>query len=146
MIVAVLLMLMGPQVAERVAELLGVRELFVLLWGWLRFPVALVLLWAALSVVYRYSPAVTQPWRSVWLGAALAVLAWAIASVGFSVYLARFAAFGVAYGSLGAAVGLLIYLNLSGRTSFGICSLREENRIHWGETIYPACSTNTEIG
>jgi membrane protein len=112
-IVAVLLMLMGPQVAERVAELLGVRELFVLLWGRLRFPVALVLLWAALSVVYRYSPAVTQPWRSVWLGAALAVLAWAIASVGFSVYLARFAAFGVAYGSLGAAVGLLIYLNLS---------------------------------
>ena len=47
------------------------------------------------------------------LGAALAVLAWAIASVGFSVYLANFAGFGVTYGSLGAAVGLLVYLDIS---------------------------------
>jgi membrane protein len=89
------------------------RALFVLLWGWLRFPVALVLLWLALSFVYRYSPAVNQPLRSVWLGAALAVLAWAVASVGFSVYLANFADYGVTYGSLGAAVGLLVYLDLS---------------------------------
>jgi membrane protein len=72
-----------------------------------------VLLWVALSFIYRYSPAVTMPVRSVWLGAALAVGAWAITTVGFSVYLANFADFGVAYGSLGAAVGLLVYLNLS---------------------------------
>jgi membrane protein len=112
-IVAVFLMLTGSRVAEDVAGILGLRELFVLLWAWLRFPVALVLLWAALSVIYRHSPAVTLPWRSVMLGAALTVLAWAVASVGFSVYLANFADFGVTYGSLGAAVGLLVYLNLS---------------------------------
>jgi membrane protein len=47
------------------------------------------------------------------LGAALAVGAWAITTVGFSVYLANFADFGVTYGGLGAAVGLLVYLNLS---------------------------------
>jgi membrane protein len=41
------------------------------------------------------------------------VLAWAIASVGFSVYLANFANYGVTYGSLGAAVGLLVYLDIS---------------------------------
>ena len=49
----------------------------------------------------------------MWFGAALSVLAWAITSVGFSIYLAKFADFGVTYGSLGAAVGLLVYLNLS---------------------------------
>ena len=112
-IVAVVLMLAGTQLVEGVAEVLGLRELFVLLWGWLHYPVALVLLWVALSFVYRYSPAVTQPLRSVWLGAALAVLAWAITSVGFSFYLANFADYGVTYGSLGAAVGLLVYLDLS---------------------------------
>ncbi len=47
------------------------------------------------------------------LGAALAVVAWAIASIAFSIYLANFADYGVTYGSLGAAVGLLVYLNLS---------------------------------
>jgi membrane protein len=112
-IVAVVLMLTGSRVAEGVAGAFGLRELFVLLWGWLRYPVALVLLWAALSVIYRYSPAVTQRWGSVIWGAALAVAAWAVVSVGFSIYLARFADYGVTYGSIGAAVGLLLYLDLT---------------------------------
>ena len=112
-IVSVVLMLMGSRAVESVAEFLGLRELFVFLWGWLHYPVALVLLWVALSFIYRYSPAVTMPVRSVWLGAALAVGAWALTTVGFSVYLANFADYGVTFGSLGAAVGLLVYLNLS---------------------------------
>jgi membrane protein len=112
-IFAVVLMLTGTRAAEGVAVFLGVRELFAFLWGWLRYPVALVLLWVALSFIYRYSPAVTMPVRAVWLGAALAVGAWAVATVGFSVYLANFAEFGLTYGSLGAAVGLLVYLNIS---------------------------------
>ena len=112
-IFAVVLMLTGTRAAEGVAVFLGVRELFVVLWGWLRYPVALTLLWVALSFIYRYSPAVTMPVRAVWLGAALAVGAWALTTVGFSVFLANFANYGVTYGSLGAAVGLLVYLNLS---------------------------------
>ncbi len=112
-IVAVVLMLTGTRVVEGMAEFLGVRGLFVFLWSWLHYPVALVLLWVALSFIYRYSPAVTMPVRSVLPGAALAVGAWAIATVGFSVYLANFADFGVTYGSLGVAVGLLVYLNIS---------------------------------
>jgi membrane protein len=112
-IVAVVLMLTGSRVVEGVAQVFGMRALFVTLWAWLRFPLALVLLWVVLTVVYRYSSSVTLPWTSVMLGAALAVLAWAVASVVFSVYLANFANFGVTYGSLGAAVGLLVYLNLT---------------------------------
>jgi membrane protein len=87
--------------------------LFVRLWGWLRFPVALFLLAVVLSVVYRFGPDVEQRLRSVVIGAALAVVLWAICSVGFSFYLANFADYGVTYGSLGAAVGLLLYLDLS---------------------------------
>jgi membrane protein len=49
----------------------------------------------------------------VGLGAALAVVLWAVSSVGFSIYLANFADYGVTYGSLGAAVGLLFYLYLT---------------------------------
>jgi membrane protein len=112
-IVATGLMLTGPRVVERIAEVVGLRDLSVLLWGWLRFPVALVLLGVALSVVYRYGSAVRQRFRSVVLGAAFAVVAWAIASVGFSIYLANFADYGVTYGSLGTAVGLLFYLYLT---------------------------------
>jgi membrane protein len=112
-IVSVGLMLIGTRLVERMAELVGMDEWFVLLWGWLRFPVALALLAVVLSLVYRYGPDAKQRFRSVVLGAALAVVLWAISSVGFSFYLANFANYGVTYGSLGAAVGLLLYLYLS---------------------------------
>src|SRR4029453_1389023 len=111
-IVAILLMLIGPDLIERVAALVGLEEVFVSLWGWLRFPVALSLLALVLSLIYRYGPNATQRFRSVIPGAALAVVLWAITSVGFSFYLATFANYGLTYGSLGAAVGLLFYLYL----------------------------------
>jgi membrane protein len=112
-IVSVGLMLIGPRLVERVAQVVGLDELFVFLWGWLRFPIALLFLVMVLSVVYRYGPDAKQRFRSVALGGVLAVVAWAISSVGFSVYLATFANYGLTYGSLGAAVGLLLYLYLS---------------------------------
>jgi membrane protein len=112
-IVSVGLMLIGPQVVEQVAQLVGMADTFVSLWTWLRFPVALTLLAVVLSVVYRYGPNAEQRFRIVVLGAVLAVVLWAISSVGFSFYLANFANYGLTYGSLGAAVGLLFYLYLS---------------------------------
>ncbi|HZY57548.1 MAG TPA: YihY/virulence factor BrkB family protein [Rubrobacteraceae bacterium] len=112
-LVSVGLMLIGPRLVERIAELVGLDEVFVFLWGWLRFPVAFFLLAVVLSLVYRYGPDARQRFRSVVLGAALAVGMWAISSVGFSIYLSNFANYGVTYGSLGVAVGLLLYLYLS---------------------------------
>jgi membrane protein len=111
-LVSVVLMLIGPRLVERIAEVVGLDEVFVFLWGWLRFPVALFLLAVVLALVYRYGPDAKQRFRSVVLGAAQAVGLWAISSVGFSFYLANFANYGVTYGSLGAAVGLLLYLYL----------------------------------
>src|ERR687898_109106 len=111
-IVSVVLMLIGPQLVGSIAEVVNLDELFVRLWGWLRFPVALLLLGLVLSVVYRFGPNARQRFRSVLPGAALCVVLWAISSVGFSIYLANFADYGVTYGSIGAAVGLLLYLYL----------------------------------
>jgi membrane protein len=111
-IVSIALMLIGPQFVGSIAALVNLDELFVRLWGWLRFPVALLLLAVVLTVVYRMGPNVDLRFRSVVLGAALAIALWAISSVVFSIYLANFADYGVTYGSLGAAVGLLLYLYL----------------------------------
>jgi membrane protein len=111
-IVSIALMLIGPQLVGSIAEVVNLDEFFVRLWGWLRFPVALLLLAVVLSVVYRFGPNARQRFRSVVPGAALAVVLWAISSVGFSFYLANFANYGVTYGSIGAAVGLLLYLYL----------------------------------
>ena len=112
-IVACGLMLIGPRVAEGLAGVAGLGEVWVALWAWLRYPVALFLLAVVLSVVYHFVPDTHWAFWSATPGALFAVIAWAIASLGFSIYLANFAARGLTYGSLGTAVGLLIYMYLS---------------------------------
>ncbi|HYQ83996.1 MAG TPA: YihY/virulence factor BrkB family protein [Rubrobacter sp.] len=112
-IVACGLMLMGPQVAGWLAGLAGLDEAWVALWAWLHFPVALLLLAAVLSVVYRFVPDTDRSFWSATPGALFAVIAWAIASLGFSFYLTNFADRGLTYGSLGTAVGLLVFLYIS---------------------------------
>jgi membrane protein len=112
-IVASGLMLIGPRVAGWLAELAGLDEAWVAFWGWLRFPVALLLLAAVLSVVYRFVPDTDRSFWSATPGAAFAVIAWPVASLGFSFYLSNFAGRGLTYGSLGTAVGLLVYLYFS---------------------------------
>ena len=112
-IVASGLMLIGPRVAVWLAGLAGLDETWVALWGWLRFPAALFLLAAMLSVVYRFVPDTERSFWSATPGAAFAVIAWPIASLGFSFYLSTFAGRGLTYGSLGTAVGLLVFLYFS---------------------------------
>ena len=111
-IVAIVSLVTGSRVVEYVAEAFGLREIYVLLFAWLHYPVAL----CCSGRRFRCLPLQSgrhAPWRSVILGAAIAVVSWAVTTVGFSFYLAKFADYGVTYGSLGAAVGLLVYLNLS---------------------------------
>jgi membrane protein len=112
-ITAIGAVLIGSRLAERIAGLVGLDDVAVAIWAWLRLPLAVFLLAVVLSVVYRFAPDVDQPYRLVTPGAAVAVIAWILASVGFSVYLANFADYGATYGSLGAAIGLLLYLYLS---------------------------------
>ena len=112
-IVACGLMLIGPRVAGGLAGLAGLDEAWVAFWGWLRYPASLFLLAAVLSVVYRFVPDTDRSFWSATPGAAFAVIAWPIASVGFSIYLSNFAGRGLTYGSLGTAVGLLVYLYIS---------------------------------
>jgi membrane protein len=83
------------------------------LWTWLRLPVALVLLMLSVSIVYWVFPNVNYSYRLVTPGAALAVIVWVLASLGFSIYLANFANYSVIYGSLGVAFVLLLYFYIS---------------------------------
>ena len=64
-------------------------------------------------LVYHFAPNRNRPVRFVMPGTILAVIAWALASVGFSFYLSNFANYGAIYGSLGTAIALLVYLYLS---------------------------------
>lgn len=106
-------MLIGPRATEWLAERIGLAEALVALWWWFRIPVALFLLMLAVSAIYYFVPNTHRPFRFVASGAVVAVILWVSASLGFSFYLFNFADYDAIYGSLGAAVALLIYLYLS---------------------------------
>ncbi len=112
-ILAGALLLIGPPVVEWIVGLVGLDEVFISLWMWLRLPVALVLLMLAVSVVYSVVPNVDNPFRLITPGAILAVIVWIVASLGFSFYLANFANYSVIYGGLAAAIVLLLYFYIS---------------------------------
>ncbi len=113
LIVAAGLMLIGPQVAEWIAGQAGLGNLFLTLWTWLRWPVAVILLMLAVAVIYYAAPNVDQPFRFITPGAVLAVIVWIIASLGFSYYVSNFGSYNATYGSLGAVVVLLFYFFIS---------------------------------
>ena len=93
------------------AGLSGSEELLVSL---LRWPVLIVASTAAISILYRYGPS-REPakWRWVTWGGAFAALAWILASILFSWYLANFADYNATYGSLGAVIGFMLWTWLS---------------------------------
>jgi membrane protein len=66
------------------------------------------------SLLYRFGPArVPENWRLFSTGALAATLFWAIASVLFSLYVTNFSGYDATYGTLGAAVALLMWLYVS---------------------------------
>ena len=79
-----------------------------------RWAVALVVLYAALSLLYRFGPnqrGARLRWMTV--GAATAVVLWIGASAGLSYYLGNFARYNEVYGSIGAVIGMLLWLYLT---------------------------------
>lgn len=111
--VAVGLMLVTSRTIVWVSSWLGLDTVFVILWSLLRIPIALLLLSLVVSAVYRFAPDEHLTLRSLMPGALLAVVLWALASLGFAFLVPLFPDYGAVYGSFGAAISLLIYLYAS---------------------------------
>src|SRR5512143_51844 len=113
LILAAGLMILGPQVIQWLAQQVGLEPLFVTVWTWLRWPVAMVLLMLAVAIVYYMAPNVEQPFRFITPGSTFSVLVWIAASLGFGYYVQNIADYNAMYGSIGAIIILLFYFFLS---------------------------------
>jgi membrane protein len=79
-----------------------------------RWPVLFLVLLMGLAVLYRYGPdRRAARWQWVSVGSVFAAVTWIVASFLFSWYLTSFANYNATYGSLGAVVGLMIWLWIS---------------------------------
>jgi len=113
LITAAMLMVLGPQAMQWLAQQVGLEQLIVTLWTGLRWPVALTLLMLAVAFVYYMAPDVEQKIRFIIPGSALSVLGWVAASMGFGFYIQHFADYSAVYGSIGAVIVLMMYFYIS---------------------------------
>lgn len=78
---------------------------------WVRWPALLLILMTGLAALYRFGPHRKNPhWEWISPGNLFAAAAWLLESAVLSWYLSNFANYNATYGSLGAAVALMLWL------------------------------------
>ena len=113
--IAALLLMVSAVVAFPLAlDHLGLKPEAQFIVGLVRWPLLFVILLGALGILYRFGPsrrAARWEWLSV--GTLTAALLWIVGSALLSWYLSNFGHYTATYGSLGAAIGLMMWMWMS---------------------------------
>src|SRR3954454_5763791 len=79
-----------------------------------RWPLLIAMMLLGLAVLYRYGPSRRSArWKWLSVGSVFATLTWLAGSALLSFYLSHYANYDATYGSLGAAIGLMIWMWMS---------------------------------
>ncbi len=112
-LVLLALVLTGP-VASSVGSQLGVGSTAVEIWNVAKWPAIVIVVALMISGMYHLAPNVRPPnWRWLTPGTILAVIAWAIASAGFGLFITSVDSLNRTYGTLGAIITFLIWVWLT---------------------------------
>ena len=111
---ATILVAFGSRIEMRILFLLGHEfgPLILLLWGAIRWTIAILTSIAVIQLIYHNAVPRTQPWHSVLPGAVLSTAMWLLSSALFGWYLQHYTDYSVIYGSLGVGIALLVWMYL----------------------------------
>ncbi|MGU3411915.1 YihY/virulence factor BrkB family protein [Microbacterium sp. M1A1_1b] len=112
--IAIVILLGTPTISAAIVLQMGWPTWIDDLWNVVKWPVLAADLVVMVAVLYFATPNVRTPQlRWVSAGAAFAITAWAIATFGFALYVETVGGGNKAYGWLGGAILLLVYLYIS---------------------------------
>jgi len=114
--------------------------------------IATALLMLIFSTIYYYAPDLKKKcWHWLTPGAAVGILTWMLASLGFRAYLHFFNTYSITYGSLGAVVILLMWFYITGLTLLAGAEMNSEiqasvaeKRLKKAGQLPPEASTDPE--
>lgn len=89
-----------------------IDEFTLYLFDLLRFVVAFIGLLLSISCIYYFGPAVHYNWNFFSWGSLFATVASILVSYGFSIYLSSFSSYNKFYGSIGAMIALMVWMQL----------------------------------
>ena len=113
--IAALLLMVGAVVAFPLAlDHLGLGPESKFIVSLARWPLLFLVLLGALGILYRFGPSRRAPrWEWLSVGTLAAAVLWIVGSSLLSWYLSNFGNYGATYGSLGAAIGLMMWMWMS---------------------------------
>ncbi len=114
LLLALGVMIVGPKFGVWLAARVHLSSLFVILWPYIHWTAAISFTVLAVEVLYYLAPNVKQRFLATLPGAILAVACWIGLSYGLGVYFRHFANFNKTYGTLGAAIALMVWLYWTG--------------------------------
>jgi len=113
-LVSLIMVFVGGGFAEDLLGFIGVGPAVARIWNIARWPGALAVAMLVFAFIYYVTPDVRQrSFRSVAPGAAVGVLLWLGASIGFSTYVSNIADVGAIYGTFAGAIVLVAWLWLT---------------------------------
>ena len=84
------------------------------IWNVVRWPIALLLMMAAIALLFRWSPRRRQPaWSWLAFGSTVSVLLWSLATLGLGLFFQASTTFSKTYGPLAGMIALLLWALLS---------------------------------
>jgi membrane protein len=110
-------MVVGPRFADWLASRLELSAVFVAVWPFLRWTIAICFTVLAVEVLYYLAPNVKQRFAATLPGAVLAVVVWNGLSFLLGYYFRHWANFNRTYGTLG---GFIAFMTWTYWTSFGL--------------------------
>jgi len=113
-VVVIVSAVLSGGVARAVGATVGLSDAAVTVWDVVKWPVVVVLVVTAISLLYHWGPNVRQPkFRWLSLGALTALVVWVLASLAFGFYVANFGGYDKTYGSLAGVIVFLLWLWIS---------------------------------
>ena len=109
-IAAIILVVSGP-VTQAVGSALGLGDVAQTVWSIAKWPVLAFIVVLIVAILYYATPNAKQPkFRWLSIGALLAIVVLAIATLGFGFYVANFSNYDRTYGSLAGVIVFLLWL------------------------------------
>lgn len=107
----VLLLIVSGPVAEAIGSAIGLGDVALTVWNIAKWPVIAFLAVLMVAVLYWGTPNVKQPkFRWMSLGALIALVVMALASLAFFFYVANFSNYQKTYGSIAGVIVMLLWL------------------------------------
>ncbi|HUO01087.1 MAG TPA: YihY/virulence factor BrkB family protein, partial [Bradyrhizobium sp.] len=113
--IAALLLMVGAVVAMPLAlDRIDLEPEGQLIVSLVRWPLLFIALLIVLALLYRFGPSRQEPqWQWLSVGSLVAAVLWIVGSGLLSWYLSNFGNYNATYGSLGAAIGLMMWMWMS---------------------------------